>query len=132
MNPGCAFLLVLLFVFQAAGESLAVPERTADALAATVLIERLTPMSTTEREQAVVDEVKRGNVPAFLRTFVDVPVSGEVEDREVTGKIFVLPDYLAIGSDDDYLLTPLTPLTAQKLADDLGCLLPTPSMVDQI
>jgi hypothetical protein len=132
MNPGCAFLLVLLFVFHAVGESLAVPERPADAPAATALIERLSAMSLEEREQAIVAEVKRGNVPVFLRTFVPVPVAGTVDHREVRGSISVLPDYLAVGSDEDYLLAPLTPLAAQRLADDLGCLLPTQKIVDQI
>ncbi|HET6407339.1 MAG TPA: hypothetical protein VFG14_05615, partial [Chthoniobacteraceae bacterium] len=132
MNPGCAFLLVLSFVFHAAGESLAVPERPTDASSATALIERLSPMSLVEREQAIVAEVKRGNVPAFLRTFVAVPVTGTVGGREVRGNVSVLPDYLAVGSDNDYLLTPLSPISAQQLADELGCLLPTPRIVDQI
>src|SRR6188474_1510553 len=105
MNPGCAFLLVLSFVFHAVGESLAVPERPADAPAATALIERFSPMSLKDREQAIIAEVKRGNVPAFLRKFVAVPVKGTIGDREVRGSIAVLPDYLAVGSDDDYLLT---------------------------
>ena len=45
---------------------------------------------------------------------------------------FVTPDYLAIGSDDDYLLTPITPTTAQKIADLLHCSLPTRKMVNDI
>jgi hypothetical protein len=44
----------------------------------------------------------------------------------------VAPDYLAVGSEDDYVLMPLSPLTAQAIADRLGCTLPTPKMVDDI
>jgi hypothetical protein len=50
----------------------------------------------------------------------------------VRASYFVTPDYLAIGSDEDYFLAPLTPLTAQAIADRLDCLLPTPKMVDDI
>jgi hypothetical protein len=36
--------------------------------------------------------------------------------------IYVTPDYLALGSDDDYLLMPMTPATAQRLADATDCI----------
>lgn len=45
---------------------------------------------------------------------------------------WVTPDYLAVGSDQDYLLTPLTPRSAQVIADHLDCTLPTRKMVDAI
>ena len=41
-------------------------------------------------------------------------------------------DYLAVGSDDDFVRVPLTPQTAQKIADRLGCVLPTRKLVDAI
>jgi hypothetical protein len=46
--------------------------------------------------------------------------------------LHVAPDYLAVGSDDDYFLAPLTPATAQRLAGATGCVLPTRRMVDAI
>ena len=61
--------------------------------------------------------MKGGNVPPFLRTFV--PGRGRPLGA-VKATYFVAPDYLAVGSDDDYFLTPLTPETAQKVADLLG------------
>ena len=51
-------------------------------------------------------KLKAGNVPPFLRKLVPVSVSA----GNVKATYFVAPDYLAIGSDDDYFLTPLTPL----------------------
>ena len=45
---------------------------------------------------------------------------------------FVAPDYLAVGTDDDYFLTPMTPVTAQRIADRLGCTLATRKMVNAI
>jgi hypothetical protein len=81
-----------------------------------------------EREEKFLAEVKAGNVPSFLRKLVPVAVSA----GKVKASYFVAPDYLAIGSDDDFFLTPLTPLTAQAIADRLDCVLPTPKMVDDI
>ena len=45
---------------------------------------------------------------------------------------YATPDYLAVGSDEDYFLIPISPNTAQRIADALGCSLPTPKMVDEI
>ncbi len=45
---------------------------------------------------------------------------------------FVAPDYLAVGDDEDYFLTQMTPMTAQQIADRLGCTLPTRKMVDAV
>ena len=81
-----------------------------------------------QREEKILAEVMAGNVPPFLRTFVPVTVT----TGTLTATYDVAPDYLAIGSDDDYFLTPLTPYTAQIIADRLGCSLPTRKMVDDI
>ena len=43
-----------------------------------------------------------------------------------------MPDYLAVGSDDDFVRMPMTPQTAQQIADRFGCILPTRKMVDAI
>ena len=85
-------------------------------------------LSLKERESKILAEVKAGNVPSRLRNLVPVTVTSG------TARItyFVAPDYLAIGSDDDGFLTPLSPGIAQKIADFLGCSLPTPKMVDDI
>jgi hypothetical protein len=45
---------------------------------------------------------------------------------------FVVPDYLALGSNADFFYTPMTPVLSQKLADTLRCTLPTKQMVDTI
>ena len=45
---------------------------------------------------------------------------------------FVIPEYLAVGSDSDYFLSPMTPLLAQRICNALHCTLPTKKMVDQI
>jgi hypothetical protein len=43
-----------------------------------------------------------------------------------------MSDYLAIGSDEDFIRMPMTPAAAQKICDQLGTTLPTPKLVDTI
>lgn len=85
-------------------------------------------MPVSERERWIYSQVISGNVPDFLRTFVPISTSRNGH----TATYYVAPDYLAIGSDADYFLTPMSPLLAQRLADRLGCTLPTRRMVNQI
>lgn len=106
------------------------PPRPVAALSGTEFARSLGDLSLEEREAKILGEFERGNVPSFLRTLVPVRVTST--DHNVRATYYVTPDYLAIGSDDDYFLTPMTPFTAQKLADRLGCVLPTPKMVDDI
>ena len=73
-----------------------------------------------------------GNVPNFLRNLCPIQVTNVVSGRTDHATFYGTPDYLAVGSDDDYFLTPISPYTAQKIADIAGCSLPTPKMVDDI
>ena len=47
-------------------------------------------------------------------------------------RVYVAPDYLAIGSDDDFFRVPITIRAAHRVARALGCVLPTPHLVDRI
>ncbi|MBI4816442.1 MAG: hypothetical protein HY791_09290 [Deltaproteobacteria bacterium] len=85
------------------------------------------------RESAILREVEKGNLPEFLRELKPVSVSFvDSKGQRHEGQIRVMPDYLAIGSNDDFVRVPMTPKTAQAVADRLGCVLPTRKMVDQI
>ena len=79
-------------------------------------------------QQNTYDQIRSGNVPAFLRDWKPVRVSA----NGTTGTFFVSPDYLGIGTGSDYLRTPMYPATAQRLADELGFILPTKKMVEAI
>jgi len=59
-------------------------------------------------------------------------MTGEVEDGEHQVTFWATPDYLAVGSDSEYVLVPLSPTMAQRIADLVGGSLPTPRMVDAI
>jgi hypothetical protein len=117
-------VILLLAALAAHAAELPLPPRPADAVSGTALVERIASLDRPAREAAVIREVQRGNVPAFWRRFVEVKLGGAT--------IAVAPDYLAVGSDDDYLYTPLTPASAQIIADQLACVLPTRKMVDAI
>jgi hypothetical protein len=90
----------------------------------TEFAQRVAGLEREAREAAIVDAVRSGNMPAWWRRFVDVKMGEAV--------IAVSPDYVCVGSDEDYWLAPLTPVVAQVLADELGCVLPTRKMVDAI
>lgn len=105
-----------------------IPPRAADAIGGREFMERIAPLSREEREEAIFEELAAGNIPDFLRTFKHVPIAA----GSVAGTIEVAPDYLAVGSDDDFVRVPMTPQTAQRLADRFGAVLPTRKMVDAI
>ena len=87
-----------------------------------------------ERDAAILREITNGNFPNFLRTFKVVPLVGALHEggSEVRTVIEVAPDYLAVGNDEDYVRVPMMPQTAQKIADQFGCMLPTRKLVDAI
>jgi hypothetical protein len=120
--------VILLFGASVSAQSLDLPPRRPSAEKGTAFARSIAALPLDEREARILAAVRAGNVPPFLRKFAPVSVStGPLE-----ASYFVAPDYLAIGSDDDYFLTPLTPRTAQSIADLLDCVLPTPKMVDDI
>lgn len=80
------------------------------------------------RESFIFKEFEKGNVPEFLRTFSEI----KIEDGQNTLIYYVSPDYMSIGDDSYYLRIPMTPITAQKIADLYNCILPTRKMVEQI
>jgi hemopexin len=83
-----------------------------------------------QRENAMVAQLVAGNMPDALLRWVDVDVSytptdGPNKGRTITGTVTVLPDYLAIGDDAEYVYAPLDPWSAQRVASAFGCVLPT-------
>lgn len=86
-----------------------------------------TPEGYHKRDKALYEQLLAGNLPGFLRNFVPVTVKSPDGAHSIT--YHVMPDYLAVGSDDDYVTVPLGGPMAERLADAFGCILPTPKMV---
>lgn len=85
------------------------------------------------RDDVVAQQVLSGNVPEFLRQLAAVEIPGVLKTGErVLVTICVTPDYLAIGDDNDFVRVPMGLAAAAMIATELGFLLPTPKMVDEI
>jgi hypothetical protein len=112
---------------------LRLPVRPAGAIGGSEFARRTSGLSSEERDRAVVAELERGNIPSFLAHLTPVKLATNASNgQSVAATIWVTPDYLAIGSDDDFLYVPLTYYSATIVADHFGCVLPTARMVDAI
>ncbi|MCD8534923.1 MAG: hypothetical protein LR011_09085 [Verrucomicrobia bacterium] len=112
---------------------LPLPERQESAMRRDDMIHLLESMSLRDREMWIHREFMNGNVPDSSRRLVPIVLRNLQENGSgVELTLWVTADYLSLGSDDESLLMPMTPLLAQRLANMLGCSLPTPRMVDSI
>ena len=111
----------------------AIPARSLQDLSGSQFVRHVSLMDAREREQAVLEELSKGNLPEFLRKLVPVALQCELAGGEkLVATIFVTPDYLAIGSDRDFLRIPMNLHTALAVAERFGFVLPTRKMVDAI
>jgi hypothetical protein len=135
-------LLLCLWAYPAAAQQVAVapdfltkkiPPRPAHALSGADFARQILAGQGAEREQAIRDQLSRGNLPDFLRRLKPVRLARRFEDGTVsTATVFVMPDYLAIGSDQDFLRIPMNLYTALAVAGEFGFVLPTRRVVDAI
>ena len=107
------------------------PARPAGAIGGSEFARRTRGLSSEERDRAVVAELERGNIPSFLGHLTPVKLTTS-DGQAVAATIWVTPDYLAVGSDEDFLYVPLTYPSATIIADRFGSVLPTARMVDAI
>jgi hypothetical protein len=125
-------LMVEFWIFGAIGQTLNLPPQPADAPSSTAFIRQITSLDFAEREREIYAQITAGNIPNFLRRLCPVEVTNVYADHTNRATFYATPDYLAVGSDEDYFLTPMTPNTAQRIADALDCSLPTRKMVNEI
>lgn len=86
-----------------------------------------------EREELFFSNLIDGYVPLHMRFLRSIKLS--FVDAQGKGRLLevhVMPDYLRVGTQDDSVIVPLWPLTAQRVADVWNCVLPTPKMVSMI
>jgi hypothetical protein len=90
-------------------------------------------MDRQQREQAILSQLLEGNLPGFLRKLARVRLTSELASgKKLAATIFVMPEYLAIGSDIDFLRIPMNLYTATAIADRFSFVLPTRKIVDAI
>jgi hypothetical protein len=110
----------------------AIPRRDDNAPTGSQFAASVRAMDKNRREREVLKQLLRGNIPDFLRKLRSVTVSVKRGNTTHKGTLWVMPDYLAIGTDDDFIRMPMTPMTAQLIADHYGFVLPTSKLVDDI
>ena len=110
-----------------------IPSRAVQDLTGSQFAQYVSKMNPQEREEAILEEISKGNLPEFLRKLVPVQLHCELANgQSIAATIFVTPDYLAIGSDSDFLRIPMNLHTAVTIAERFGFILPTRKMVDAI
>jgi len=138
-------LLILFFFLQTSAAISTDPSRLQDYLTRSIpprpffamkgseFAKTISSMDGFMREQAILTQLMEGNLPNFLRKLKPVQmILPSKNGRNITVSIFVMPDYLAVGSDSDFLLIPMSLRTAAQIAFRFGFVLPTTKMVDAI
>lgn len=110
---------------------LALPDREKGALTGSqfLAVAKSKKLGREGFDAAVIEQISAGNVPDFLRTLLPVTTT-DAAGRKAS--FLVLADYLAIGTDDDFIRAPMTCAAAQTLADLTKTMLPSRLLVDAI
>lgn len=112
---------------------LMISPRQKDALTGSQFITKVIDMSFEQRESEIYNQISIGNIPNFLRKLTQITSTfSDEEGKEHICSYEVMPDYLAIGSDEDFCRIPMGPIIAQKIADLFGAVLATSKLVDDI
>ncbi|EAZ80804.1 hypothetical protein [Algoriphagus machipongonensis] len=127
------FLFPLITFAQSSIPSLKIPERNPDAETGSAFMKRIIPLELEEREEEIFKALASGNMPDFLRNPIRLKANFTDSLGQSHELIYeVMPDYLAVGSNEDYCRIPMNPYTAQRLADVFGGSLITAKISDHI
>ena len=128
------FLIVLLLCNCSPRLSIKQTENEADRKAGTEFYREATQMQWKQRDSFAVARILNGNIPSFLRRLskIDISITDSGSGKLIRASCFVTPDYLSVGTNDDWARIPLTPITAQRIAHSFDCFLPTKKIVDDI
>jgi len=127
-------LFFLVWTLDSYSQRLKLKKRLAGALSGSEFSKSISDSSLhlAEREEILFNEIRSGNIPGFYRKLSVVRDTAIIMGQIHTIRYFVLPDFLAIGSNSDYFYCPMRPQLAQKVADLLACSLPTRKISDKI
>lgn len=126
-------ILLLIFTSCLSSKKLHWPAGTSS-ISGTEFYKLSAGMNWKERDSLAVKEILAGNLPEFLKKFVPIKISGidSSTGKNIQITYFVSPDYLSVGNNADRARINITPMAAQKIADNFYCFLPTRKMVDDI
>lgn len=91
-------------------------------------------MKWEARDSFVLEQALAGNVPGYLKKFtpVETSITDSLTGKTLKAVYYVSPDYLSIGSNQDWARVNITPFAAQKIAEAVDCFLPTRKISDDI
>jgi hypothetical protein len=127
------FRCIVLLLLITSCHRLPLPSRPPGTMTGREFYRMADSMRWDHREPIAQQQILAGNVPPFLRKLK--PVHTSITDstgRRIRAVFYVTPDYLSVGNAKDWARIPLTPMTAQAIADSLNCFLPTRKMVNDI
>ena len=133
VTPGVAYSFNDAEHFCKSSLTKAIPSRTRDAISASSFVKKVNRSNGEKREALILDQIMDGNIPEFLRHLYPVTIKKKMRDgSRITITLCVMPDYLAVGSDHDFLRIPMGMKTATTIAHWFDFALPTPKIVDAI
>ena len=110
-----------------------IPPRSASMAGGASFARSVASLERGARDAQTARAMLRGDIPDFLRHLKPVELHAYTSDgRPLNATVCVMPDYLAVGSDSDFLRMPMGLQAAADVASRLGFVLPTPRMVDAI
>ena len=127
-------LLIIAFLITGCS-TVTLPERKATyAISGSEFYTMAASFSWKQRDSLAIEKILAGNMPSFLYRLVPVEIKGmdSAHSKPVSIIIYVSPDYLSIGNDNDWARIPVTPMAAKVIADSFQCIFPTTKMVDAI
>jgi len=97
-------------------------------------IKAVKDMDADSRDQLFIEKVTTGSLPEFMNRFVriDVSIIDSATEETVNAYYFVMPDYLCIGTNDDFMRMPIQPKYAQQIANHFDCFLSTKKISDDV
>jgi hypothetical protein len=128
-------LIALLFIVSCTAEKrISFPQQSQNTITGSGFYDQAKKYTWQERDSLAFLAFEGGNIPSFLKKFqpLKISITNSSSGKNITAVFYVSLDYFSIGSDDNWCRVPLTPMTAQKIADRLECFLPTRKLVDEI
>jgi hypothetical protein len=110
------------------------PDKPIHPITGSAFYEQTAAYNWKQRDSLAIEWLLAGNLPDFLAHFkrINVSIADSATGKTISGYYFVSPDYLSVGTNDDWARIDITPMAAQKVLQHWQCSLPTRKMVDDI